>query len=317
MLLFRNTKFAKDPEKVKRYLCELDKELALRKEKITTCTPSNAFNAFSSVFLNVTDRFALLLQLGGEKRKQPKWFSNKLKNLKSKNNIAHRYWKGSNDNSWLEKFKRLRSSYEKQCSAAKDHFYLNKFKSCLGNKRQVYKLINDSSGKVMNKSKVPVLETVANSISQPKDQDNAIAFNNYFANVGFEISKHLGAENEPEFPRRQQSMFLFKFTNEDAKLVISNLDNKSSSGEDFVNLLVKMSAPVTIEYITFLINFSFPQELKKAKVFPLHKSGSKLDENNYRPISLLIVWSKVYEKIMFNRVYSYFERFSLFYHRQF
>ena len=50
-LLFRDTKFAKDPEKVKRYLDELDKELALRKEKSTTCTnPSNAFNAFSSVF---------------------------------------------------------------------------------------------------------------------------------------------------------------------------------------------------------------------------------------------------------------------------
>ena len=109
--------------------------MALRK-KITTCTnPSNAFNAFSSVFLDVTDRFAPLIQLGRDKQKQPKWFSNKLKNLKSKKNIAHRYWKGSDDNSWLEKFKRLRSSFEEQCSAAKKDFYLNKFKSCLGDKR--------------------------------------------------------------------------------------------------------------------------------------------------------------------------------------
>ena len=36
-----------------------------------------------------------------------------------KKNIAHRYWKGSDDNSWLEKFERLRLSFEKQCSAAK------------------------------------------------------------------------------------------------------------------------------------------------------------------------------------------------------
>ena len=118
--------------------------------------------------------------------------------------------------------------------------------------------------------------------------------------------------------------FCLKLQRREVKVVISNLDNKSSSAEDFVNNhLVKMSAPVTIEYITFLINLSFhrgefPQELKKkTKLFPLHKSGSKLEENNYRPISLLIVWSKVYGKIMFNRVYSYFERFSLFYHRQF
>ena len=46
----------------------------------------------------------------------------------------------------------------------------------------------------MNSSKVPVLETVANGISQPNDQDNAIAFN-YFAKFGFEMSKHLDAEN--------------------------------------------------------------------------------------------------------------------------
>ena len=176
-------------------------------------------------------------------------------------------------NSLLKKFKRLRLSFEKQCSAAKKDFYLNKFKSSVCNKRPVYKVINDLSGKVRNSSKVPVLETVANSTSQPNDQDNAIAFNNYFANVGFEISKHLVAENEPEVPRRQQSMFLFKVTKEEVKVVISNLDNKPSSGEDFVNAhLVKMSAPVTIEYITFLINLSFnreefPQELKKAIFF--------------------------------------------------
>ena len=63
------------------------------------------------------------------------------------------------------------------------------------------------SGKVMNSSKVPVLETVANSISQPNDQDNAIAFNNYFDKLGFEINKHLSAENEPKVLRREQSIF--------------------------------------------------------------------------------------------------------------
>ena len=170
----------------------------------------------------------------------------------------------------LEKFKKLRL---KQCSVAKKDFYLNKFKSCLGNKRQVYKLINDLNGKVLSSFKVPVPETVENSNSQPNDQDNEIVFNSYFANVGFEISKHRGAENEPEVPRRQRSMFLFKVTKEEVKFVISNLDNKSSSGEDFVNnYLVKMSAPVTIEYITFSIILSFhrgefPQEIKKQKFF--------------------------------------------------
>ena len=62
----------------------------------------------------------------------------------------------------------------------------------------------------MNGSKVPVLESVLNSISQPNDHDNAIAFNIYFANVGFEISKHLGAENEPKFKDVNTRCFCLK-----------------------------------------------------------------------------------------------------------
>ena len=52
-------------------------------------------------------------------------------------------------------------------------------------------------------------------------------------------------------------------------------------------------------------------------MIPLHKDGSKSVENNYRPISLLNVWSKIFERLMFNRVYFYMEHFSLFYKKQF
>ena len=50
----------------------------------------------------------------------------------------------------------------------------------------------------------------------------------------------------------------------------------------------------------------FPSDLKQAKVIPLHKGGSRLDENNYRPISLLKVWIKIFERAMFVRLYQYF-----------
>ena len=56
----------------------------------------------------------------------------------------------------------------------------------------------------------------------------------------------------------------------------------------------------------------FPDALKKEKMITIHKSGSKLDGNNYRPIALLTVWSKVFE-----RLYYYFEKFDLFYNKQF
>ncbi len=48
-----------------------------------------------------------------------------------------------------------------------------------------------------------------------------------------------------------------------------------------------------------------PSCCKIAKVVPIHKSGSKDDMNNYRPISLLPATSKVLEKVMHNRLYGF------------
>ena len=94
---------------------------------------------------------------------------------------------------------------------------------------------------------------------------------------------------------------------------MAQLDNKISSGDDLINnVLIKTSVEVVIQYLVFLINFSiqrgiFPKELAKAKFFPLHKGDCKLKENKYRPISLLNAWSKIYERVVFNRIYYYFE----------
>ena len=61
----------------------------------------------------------------------------------------------------------------------------------------------------------------------------------------------------------------------------------------------------------------FPDDQKKAEVIPLHKDGSKLDKNIYRPVSLLIVWSKIIERALFIRIYAYMEYHNLLFNRQF
>ena len=61
----------------------------------------------------------------------------------------------------------------------------------------------------------------------------------------------------------------------------------------------------------------FPDVLKLAKVTPLHKKESNLDYLNYRPISLLSVFSKIYEKLIYMRIYSYLTKKDLIYSKQF
>ena len=61
----------------------------------------------------------------------------------------------------------------------------------------------------------------------------------------------------------------------------------------------------------------FPDILKLAKITPIHKKESKFDFLNYRPISLLSVFSKIYEKLIYTRVYSYLSKNELIYNKQF
>ena len=65
--------------------------------------------------------------------------------------------------------------------------------------------------------------------------------------------------------------------------------------------LLKLAAPYISESLTFICNQSivksvFPKKRKEGKVTPLHKNGAKDDTNNYRPISVLPVVSKLLEK---------------------
>ena len=61
----------------------------------------------------------------------------------------------------------------------------------------------------------------------------------------------------------------------------------------------------------------FPNKLKASKVIPLHKKSSTQSTNNYRPISLLSVFSKIFEKLMHQRIYKFLETHNILYPSQF
>ena len=64
--------------------------------------------------------------------------------------------------------------------------------------------------------------------------------------------------------------------------------------------------PIRFIFETCLMTGIFPGEWKMSNVCPIHKKKSKNDNSNYRPISLLPILSKIFEKIIFESLYSYF-----------
>ena len=101
------------------------------------------------------------------------------------------------------------------------------------------------------------------------------------------------------------------------------MKSKTSSGHDSISTkLIKQSINNIIEPLTIIINKSLstgiiPNQLKIAKVIPIHKQSDKKLLNNYRPISLLPAFSKIFENVVFNRMINYMDSQNLFYKHQY
>ena len=104
-------------------------------------------------------------------------------------------------------------------------------------------------------------------------------------------------------------MFLNPTSVTEIKKIISKTQPKNSTGIDEIPMsVVKSSCDCILFGLCHIFNLSLSQgqfiiDFKKAKVILVHKKGQKTNVNNYRPISLLPVLSKILEKIAYNRLY--------------
>ena len=89
-------------------------------------------------------------------------------------------------------------------------------------------------------------------------------------------------------------------------------DNTSVGLDGISSKLLKMCAPVIVPYLTHIINrsfleYKFPNQWKRSKVIPIHKSGNKNSPNNFRPISILPTVSKLLERFVQRQLVSFLE----------
>ena len=92
--------------------------------------------------------------------------------------------------------------------------------------------------------------------------------------------------------------------------------------DDILVTVPKATAKYLSHILSLVINHSldsgiFPNALKVAKIIPILKSGNSLDPSNYRPISLLNYFYKIFEKVIHNRLLTFFEKFNIIYEGQY
>ena len=162
-----------------------------------------------------------------------------------------------------------------------------------------------------------------NSKSLNLSNGDAEHFNEYFANIGARLTQSKPNCIENNVIRQQQSLFLKKIDLIEVIEVIESLKNKYSTDcYDINTVLVKhlktiLAGPLTEIFNVCLTSGIYPNCLKIAKIVPIFKEGDINDPSDYRPISLLPVLGKIFERIIFKRAQSYVDKFNIIRNTQF
>lgn len=173
-----------------------------------------------------------------------------------------------------------------------------------------------ASWKIINKSK---LNFPKETISQIKHENKIIrdpteiakAFNNYFTNLPVNFTQTNNKFTCSYY--NPHSMFMRPTIPQDIFKIINDLKNTNSTGYDDINTkVIKFVSAIIAPILSFLINLSitegvFPSKLKITVIKPLFKKNNREDMKYYRPIALIPIFSKIYEKVIHNNIYQYLE----------
>lgn len=244
-----------------------------------------------------------------------KWFSAELDAMREKLKLLVRLHRENPALVSKETVTRYRSGYRKELVLAKKRAHDRYINAAGSRQSAMWKLVNNIKG--CRKQDAP-----------PEDM-SADKFNEFFVNVAENVSGGLPATTAlfTDYMRRDQAFEAFDFRHTTFNVVRDKLHSlKDSKSKDCYGMnvkIVKTLKELLVYPLTKLINLAidtkiFPNVLKTARVVPIFKNkGSASDPSNYRPISLLPIFSKVFESVLKDQIIYHLESGGLFAHCQF
>ena len=200
-------------------------------------------------------------------------------------------------------------------NSAKKLYDCNRISEHKTDRKKTWQIINELRGK-SKKSIKPSMVIDNKKITDRRMIANH--FNNYFNSIASKLNESVLSANVSDsrfqsfvdflMPSNENSIFLDDCSPEELLEIISQFDNNKAS--DIPVRVIKKAAhiisPVLANYFNLLMaEGTFPDVLKVGRVTPVFKKGNPEDVGNYRPVSTLPIFGKIFEKVMYSRIYNF------------
>ena len=229
-----------------------------------------------------------------------------------------------------EEYKKIRNEIVSKIRKAEKDYLQAQIEDSVGDIKKHWNIIKKVTNKTNNKEETATAFYYKGSLVE-NPQSNVDNMNEYLANIGKETNESVGTPSKPassymkkHADRNQHEILLQDITSADVIEVCKKFTPKTScdaSGmqQNIILSDIELLAPV----LAHLVNKSqktgiFPEGGKIARVIPVYKNkGSKNMFGNYRPISLLPVFSKIIERLIYDKLFEFLVRYQILFESQY
>ena len=218
-----------------------------------------------------------------------------------------------------------RDKLKKILIKAEKNYYTELLTKYKGNLKKTWSILKQ----VINKRKRSKVQSEFKFNDGSTTRDKAIiseSFNDFFVNIGPTLADRIPHQTkQPESYLGDKNQFSIQMTElKDKEFCEILLDMRNcAAGYDEINKDILMLGISHIQKVLiYLVNLSifqgvFPEELKIANVTPVFKAEDSKRFTNYRPVSVLSVMSKIYERVMYKRIFDFLNDNNVLYEKQF
>lgn len=255
------------------------------------------------------------------------WVTEAIKKSINTKDRLYKKWLKTRAVDIFNSYKKYKNKLTSIIRAAKEKYYQERFLAAQSNIKKTWSLIKSVTNGHISKSE-NIKEILVNNKPVNNQPQIANEINKFFVNIGTDLASKIPAVSGCYLdylrqPSGTASFFSTPTTPQEIIDIAHNLQPNKASGCDDISpkiikcVITEIAGALTDIFNESLLNGTFPNSMKLAKVTPIHKGDDRRLMSNYRPISVLPTFSKILEKIMHKRLLHYLEENNIITDRQF